>query len=315
MAALIGIVGIFGAACNNLWASSDSSISDSASESVSINEASANDSSASEVPEKEKKVYRITYWSDIRGSQKYVLERESVKEGEVATYVYQPTEEEIEAYGSGEYIWVDSMSNPVDLSSVKKNMNVYISFAWAQYAETAPVIDGTIDTVWDTAQRFDVDNRWEAGLTKGYVKVMWRETGLYFLGVMEDEVVVASDTCNFWVCETATDIMSDYSKNPAEGKYAVCIGSDGQDVWDTDILDVPNVQCKTKLIDGGWVIEVYVPRLSAGGFTENQLIGFDCSIDSYDSDNEERKDYCNWFGAGSYWENVAALYKLPLKKN
>ncbi len=198
---------------------------------------------------------------------------------------------------------------------MNKNMIVYVSFAWAQYAETAPVIDGTIDPVWGTAQRFEVDNRWEAGLTKGYVKVMWRETGLYFLGVMEDDIIVNSDNCSFWVCETATNAVADYSTNPADGRYAAILGAGGEETYPTGILSQEGVQCETQRIDGGWVIELYVPCLSKDAFEENQLIGFDCSIDSYNSDNEERKGYCNWLGTGSYWENVAALYKLLLKKN
>ncbi len=251
------------------------------------------------------------------------IETKIVEKGSTITSFPEVKIEETDFFGYN-VEWFDENAEPIVFENITSNIKAYaiatkyqktVQYT-AQYAETAPVIDGTIDAVWDNAQKFNVVNLYTEGVgqAKGKVSVMWRENGLYFLGIMEDELVVDNDACNFWVCETATDMAADYSQNPADGRYAVCIGSNCQDVWNTGILRVPNVECKTQLTDGGWVIEVYVPRLSAGGFTENAYIGFDCSIDSY-SGNTDRDSYCNWYGQGWYWSNVSALYKLQLKKD
>lgn len=194
-----------------------------------------------------------------------------------------------------------------------------------------PIIDGEIDSIWNTAPKLYVVNIHETNGTFveeiSWVKVLWNEKGLYFLANVNDKTVVDMDTCNFWVSETYTSANIAYSSNPTvTGHYFICMSSSGvpreyEVNWDGAKLDIApylggNV---VKKVESGYVVEIYVPVISLLEFSEGNFIGFDVSIDYYDgvddnSIDKHRDAYTNLFGLGSYWNRVGALKKLELIK-
>ncbi len=266
----------------------------------------------------ELETYSVRYWmfDGVVGSS-FLLNEETVACGGAAQFIQElPTGTDFYSYN---YSYIDKNTRKkADLtaitSSIEVDVQIYRGMKQteyvASYAETVPTIDGVIDEAWENATQFSVINEWYPGIgqTKGCAKVMWREDGLYFLGVMENSLEGAESICNFWVCETATDISGDYSKKPADGQYYFS----GTETDYKGNFDIPSMQYATKSTNSGWILEAYVPRLSVGEFAENDYIGFDCSIDS-DAGNRTR--YCNWYGQGFLLVDVAALYKLQLKKD
>ncbi len=265
--------------------------------------------------------YSANYRGDHDPTYDVAIHTEKVDYGKAATYTLEQA-----GYGATDhftYDWTDLEGNPVDLSNVKSDLHVKASRIdlntafYAKYAEGNIVIDGEIDETWENAQKFYTKNNMEDDAqATGYVSVMWTANGLYFLAKITDTTLAALDSVNFWVSEQWTDVEGGYSTNPADGKYAAIITVDGNEKVYNDILQLksqPNVEIGHAEWESGYIIEIYVPRLSAGSFTEDSYIGFDVSIDDY-SYSEERDYCCSWHGEGHYWSNVAALYKLQLKK-
>lgn len=181
-----------------------------------------------------------------------------------------------------------------------------------------PTVDGEIDQVWYNSAKFNTafhiseGNNMQGPLYKdSEIRVMWNETGLYFLARVYDMTVMAYDRCNFWVSEVYSNKTQPYSSKAEDGNYAMCINPDGQNICYTN-LDISNYWTvgTTQTVDG-YIVEVFVPVLGKNPLVVGGQIGFDVSVDYY-SGSSERDIYSYCFGLGCYWENVGALKALTL---
>ena len=183
-----------------------------------------------------------------------------------------------------------------------------------------PIIDGEIDKVWYNSAKFETsfhisegnNMQGEYSLYKdSEIRVMWNETGLYFLARVYDMNVTEYDRCNFWVSEVYSNKTQPYSSKAEDGNYAMCINPDGQNICYTN-LDISNYWTvgTTQTVDG-YIVEVFVPVLGKNPLVVGGQIGFDVSVDYY-SGSSERDIYSYCFGLGYYWENVGALKALTL---
>lgn len=191
----------------------------------------------------------------------------------------------------------------------------------------APVLDGEIDAVWDTAPKMTIknvysDNGQYTESNFAWAKVLWTETGFYYLGYVYDKTTCAIDRLNIWVAETYVYAQSTneqaipYSQTASDGNYAICINPQGENLYYTgiDITQHWDEDTTAKVTEDGYIVEIFVPCLSVQTLTEGREIGLDFSVD-YFHDTASERDACNnWYGGGWYWSNVGALRKLTLVK-
>jgi hypothetical protein len=176
-----------------------------------------------------------------------------------------------------------------------------------------PVIDGQLtDSVWENANMLTIDDNVQE---YGYVRVLWSESGLYFGAEVFDDTVCAIDRINFWVAETAVayDENLSYTPDASLGRYYLCVTpyaqllQYGDGVWSPAIRTIATTRTTE-----GYNVEVFIPKLSSVNFKEGHMIGLDVSIDYFNSVEEERDFYVDWYGQGHYWSNPSALKAIEL---
>lgn len=193
--------------------------------------------------------------------------------------------------------------------------------------EDAPKIDARVDKVWDNVPAFYAenvhrDNSKEEFLEEpAYLKVMWNETGMYFLGYIYDADVVSADRFNIWFSEVYTDAVGDYSTDSSDGNYAICVNPRGENLLYTKMDISQYWTVDTREIQDGYLVEIFVPKLGNVALQEGNLVGLDLSVDYYSLEDYEvtsgepkRDFYTNWYGKGNYWTNVGALKPMKLLK-
>jgi len=205
----------------------------------------------------------------------------------------------------------------VKFSKVNEDGIVYVS------STAAPIIDGTIDLVWGSAPAFYAGNihnhNTDEPFTEefAYLKVLWNETGMYFLGVVYDSTIVDSDRVNIWFSEVYTDVEQNYSSNKKDGNYAICINPEGENLLYTK-LDVSSFwDAQVSKEENYYVVEIFMPRIGDKELVEGAYVGLDLSVDYFTRNGEidnDRDYYANWYGAGNYWSNVGALKPMKLLK-
>ena len=217
-----------------------------------------------------------------------------------------------------------TLSNPfeditvnVKFSKVNEDGIIYVS------STAAPIIDGTIDPVWGSAPAFYAGNIYnhnkEEPFTEefAYLKVLWNETGMYFLGVVFDSEILQSDRFNIWFSEVYTTQEKNYSSNAKEGNYAICINPYAENLVYTN-LDVSMYwEAASDIGDGAYVVEIFMPVIGENPLQEGAMVGLDVSVDYFtrdDSIDSARDYYANWYGVGYYWSNVGALKPMKLLK-
>lgn len=194
---------------------------------------------------------------------------------------------------------------------------VYVS------SENAPVIDGEFDDVWRSIPALYTANVYNHNTQKAfseefaYLKVMWNEEGMYFLGVVFDSEILESDRFNIWFSEVYTTQDKDYSSNANDGNYAICINPYAENLVYTN-LDVADFwTAASDISDGAYIVEVFIPVLGETPLQENTMVGLDVSVDYFTrngSIDSDRDYYANWYGASNYWSNVGALKPMKLIK-
>ena len=200
----------------------------------------------------------------------------------------------------------------------------------APYASSAPVIDGQIDAIWESAPVLateesgaDVD-----GEATGYLKLLWDKGAIYYLAVVNDATPIdaADESCtngvNLWVSETNTKADTFDSDI---GDYLYFLSSNGVDQLEADKLYIDNAAPFQVALGAvvptaeGYIVEVKIPSVSHTVYTEGHIIGFTCSIDDDFDANGERDDY-NYTAratedggsADNYWSATAALAEVQL---
>lgn len=301
--------------------------------------------------------YDVVIYS-LKGEGNITFDKQKVQEGDSLTITIQASYGfQLSSIKINNVEYIENVANgQLCIENVTENITIRAVFEEVAYAayvaeSNAPVIDGVVDSVWDNSYTFAAKNQYldnaEGGATFtyeeiGYTKVMWNESGLYFLGVVYDNDLVYGDVCNFWVSEeylesihitdkeTGKTVHAKYSTDPTDGRYAMTVAVDGNNYLYTGFDVTQYWTCGTQVTDFGYVIEIFMPRMGSKSLTAGNAIGFDVSIDYRSGEAASRDYYANWNGfiykcafggcpvAGyvggnhGYWQSPAALAKVIL---
>ena len=189
----------------------------------------------------------------------------------------------------------------------------------AQYTAVAPTIDGQLDDIWESADKWYSDGHYDetTGQAYGYTSILWDGGNLYLLAVVNDTTIEQcgadshTNGVNFWVSET----NSNYStyKNRVGDYHIFCNsgGNVGNYHDDQYILDAAAVA--VQVYDGYYVVECAVPVQTEGLTLHNgKLIGYEVSIDDDFEGDNVREHYCNLEDLGDYWTEPKGLANIKL---
>lgn len=298
--------------------------------------------STSEILNEKEETYSVSIVYCSKGGTA-ILDKGEVQAGGSATVTMQL----IEGYKfksimvNGKNCSAEVVNNQYTISNISEDIFIRVYFEILEKgisyvsAENAPVLDGTIDSVWDNATPFYVTNvvRHNGTYTEwteknSWCKILWTETGFYFLGYVYDSTVVDGDRLNIWFSEeyvyaASTDEKAiDYSTNPEDGNYLLCVNPKGEYVYSggLDLTAYWDENSTAVTVADGYIVEAFVPCLSVENLSAGRTVGLDISIDYFSKTGEvtiedDRDAYANWYGQGSYWSNVGALKKLTLVKD
>ncbi len=262
----------------------------------------------------------ITYWN--KTTQVYSDEK-TVEKGDDITIEFEEYENPyiiVNVLVNGENKTSALSNGSLTLNDVARDTNITVHYGLGiPYVApaNAPVIDGQIDDIYDKATSFYCtnwsDSIYQFNQSQAEIKVVWNETGLYFLGMISDADVTAWDRCNFWVSETySPNNDGDYSAFAYDGNYAICINPEADNLLYTQ-LDVSDywTSAATKLADG-YIVEVFMPVIGNNPLVAGNSIGFDISVDYCISSTTDRQYYAYWMGQGKYWSQISALVEVKL---
>ena len=198
----------------------------------------------------------------------------------------------------------------------------------AMKAAKPPVIDGSIDEVWDTTEAMSAlvyDNmEWEfADLTDmdiatGYTKVLWQEDTLYLLAVVTDKTMDSdaksvTNGINFWVSETDS---GKESFNEADGDWHIFCNADGGTNYYTGNKNVyGQAEMAAERTADGYIVEVAVPVMTSGfEYAAGNKIGYNISVDDDQDGDNNRDTFTSWqtYDGRPYWEKTSALNEVTL---
>ncbi len=180
--------------------------------------------------------------------------------------------------------------------------------ATAAKAAKPPVIDGSIDDVWDTTEamsalvydnvEWDFEDLTDMEIATGYTKVLWQEDTLYLLAVITDKTMDSdakstTNGINFWVSETNS---GKETFNEADGDWHIFCNADGGTNYYTGNKDVYNqVEMAAVRTSDGYIVEAAVPVLTADfEYSAGHKIGYNISVD-VDSDADNNRDtFTSW---------------------
>lgn len=193
----------------------------------------------------------------------------------------------------------------------------------------APVIDGTIDDVWKDAGTLQTN---AANSVFGYATVLWNEDGMYYLGYVNDSTICNKDACAFWISEDYelnnrwleypfyTNQDFGYAADGKAGAYSIMVHPNGTaEISCTASEKYSDIQVAASKDEksGAWIAEVFVPHIGEKTvLAEYKKIGFEFSIDNYDSTSDTSASTVKWMWNYNwpYRTNYTALGKLILSK-
>lgn len=134
----------------------------------------------------------------------------------------------------------------------------------ASYATTAPTIDGTVDAIWDTTAKIGFLGE---GNEDCYMKVLWTETGVYYLAVVPAEHTSLSVAVTEvkWEKEGETSF---YWWDGAGYGFRVIKQENGsfkteKQLWFSTGTPA-NFAVEAVAYEDGFIVEAYAPRKSVG---------------------------------------------------
>lgn len=183
-----------------------------------------------------------------------------------------------------------------------------------------PVIDGTIDEIWKDAGRLVT--------SQGYASVLWNESGIYYLAYVYDNYICSKDSCTFWISEDyyLSNLWLEYysadggyQADGKSGAYYVTMSANGaMSASCTDSNKYKAIKYASSKNSGYWIAEIFVPRMGTKTrLAEYERIGFEFTIDGYDSNYDSSVSRSKWMSNNNwpYNTNHTALGKLVLSKS
>ncbi len=192
-----------------------------------------------------------------------------------------------------------------------------MTFAAGSTAEAAygtPVVDGEIDSIWDTTNYYIVNNHPANGSEyyKGWFKVLWDENNLYVLAKFYGEFL-NDQAGNPWECDSVDVYIDEKIEGQIgynEDDYQIRSDFNGS-VTGNNYQE--EVKAGSKVIDEGFVTEIAFP-LHTIALKEDLTIGFEVMMTAASALGVEMRTY-NWNCTKNWLYNDTSCYgKLTLKK-
>ncbi|ACL76655.1 endo-1,4-beta-xylanase [Ruminiclostridium cellulolyticum] len=160
-------------------------------------------------------------------------------------------------------------------------------------AKGTPVIDGTVDSIWDKAKVIPIDKAnaaWETA--KGTAQVLWDDKNLYVLIKVNDSVLDKS-SANPWEHDSVEAFVDENngkteSYENDDGQYRV--NYDNETSFNPDKIK-EGFESAVKVSGTSYTVEMKIPFKTVTP-TNNLKIGFDAQIN--DAKDGTRTGYRNW---------------------
>ncbi|MGN1411141.1 MAG: endo-1,4-beta-xylanase [Oscillospiraceae bacterium] len=156
-----------------------------------------------------------------------------------------------------------------------------------------PTIDGEVDDVWSTATSIETDNYTMGNGATAKVKTLWDKDYIYVLAEVTDPKLSKSNA-NVYEQDTV-EIFFDENNNKTsayQGDDIQCRVNFDNEKSVTDGLSTDNFISATSITDTGYIVEFAIPS-TLGGFTNNQVVGFDAQVND-DDGSGSRTSIANW---------------------
>ncbi len=209
---------------------------------------------------------------------------------------------------------------------------------FTRLGETAPVLDGVIDAVWDGATQYNIDRDYTnetPTVGASYYKAMYADSGIFVLIVVDDDVHVP------WAVQTGGDPWT-YDKtelyfdvndgNLTDGRGASAGGVTGHYQFAPDLstenlaaegaIDAGNFSFGVKVTEPSYIQEYFIPfntLVDENGFVMPQTaqFGFDVYISDRDAAGDagsrQRKVWSNLGTVNENWANMDDVGLATLK--
>jgi len=184
----------------------------------------------------------------------------------------------------------------------------------AYYASKAPVIDGTVDEIWNTTPRISVNQylmAWQ-GAT-GTVRALWDEKNLYILFEVQDTELDKS-SANPWE-QDSVEIFIDENNNKTsfyqddDGQYRV--NFDNETSFNPEGI-AEGFESATSVSSTGYTVEMKIP-FKAITPSNGTRIGFDAQVN--DGENGARQSIATWNDStGNAYQDTSVFGILTLTK-
>ncbi|MHB1452689.1 MAG: sugar-binding protein [Saccharofermentanales bacterium] len=203
----------------------------------------------------------------------------------------------------------------------------------AKYTGTAPKIDGSYDSVWNTAAELKIQRQvanWGMvpSSTTATARLLWDNENLYaYISVKDSKVSYSykgsiSDMWRRDSIDIFVDVPNNHTVNqslwtPVQYLMSVCANGEfmvkgARDVEITE--EFSGLQKSVKVVSGGYIVELKLPwySLVKSQISENKIIGLDIQIND-DTGSGDRSNIIVWndrTGNSFQWTDVLGDIKL-----
>lgn len=185
-------------------------------------------------------------------------------------------------------------------------------------ASSTPTIDGSVDSVWNDANEYSIDNvgvgsRSGTDDVSGSWRALWDETSLYVLIAVTDDSST-SDSTDWWADDavelyldgdnskgTSYDGVNDFQLGFRYGESTVSTGGNS-------VNDTTEIQHAWSSTSSGYRLEISIPWNTIGvSASAGHVFGFDVAIDD-DDDGASRDTQLLWHDeSGTAWSNPSVF--------
>ncbi|MEE5993898.1 MAG: endo-1,4-beta-xylanase [Oscillospiraceae bacterium] len=214
--------------------------------------------------------------------------------------------------GTDNWNW-NSLKNTPDSSSYGKLVLSEIP-AIATAKKGTPQIDGKIDSVWMDAPTINIDKYSLGEGATGTAKVLWDKDYIYVLAEVKDPVL--SKASNNAYEQDTVEIFLDENNHKTSAYEAddiqVRTNFDNEKSV-TDGLSTDAFISATAKTADGYLVEFAIPS-TLGGFSANQIVGFDAQVNDDGTGDGKRTSIANWYDlSGMGYTDVSGLGLLKLE--
>jgi endo-1,4-beta-xylanase len=186
-----------------------------------------------------------------------------------------------------------SWNNGTDDSEDFGKINFTDMPLYAEAVEGTAVIDGKIDDVWNDALSITTSTYTLGSGAVANVRTLWDEDYLYVLAEVKDPNLSKANANAYE--QDSVEIFFDENNNKTSAYQSddiqFRVNYDNEKTI-TDGFSSDIFKSATSITSDGYIVELAIPS-SLGGFTANQVIGFDAQVND-DDGSGSRTSISNW---------------------